>query len=120
MEKMSKGKLVFIILMVLLSIAFFLFKDEFKRFNPSNQVSQQIIRPYIKTNACILRMEVKKGRRGSSNNIYYIQFKDENGEVYNTKLTYNSIITLKDSITIYYDPKSPQNVISKREYDEIM
>lgn len=120
MEKLSKGKIVLIALMFVLSIGFFVFKDQIAKLNPANQTSQNIISSYVKTTAIIISMEVQKGRRHASNNIYHIQFRDQKGNLQNTSLQYNSIITLKDSMVIYYDPQAPTKVISEKNYNEIM
>jgi len=119
-QKLGKGKIILIALMVVLSIGFFVFKDDIRKLNPSNQASQDLVSSYMKTTATIINMEVKKGKKGSSNNIYHIQFRDANGTLQNASLQYNSIVTLKDSMVIYYDPQAPQKVLSEKDYDEIM
>ena len=120
MEKLGKGKIVLIAFMIVLSIGFFVFKDDLRKLNPSNQVSQNIVSSYVKTTATIINMEVKKGKKGASNNIYHIQFRDKDNKLQNANLQYNSITTLKDSMVIYYDPQQPTKVISEKDYKEIM
>ena len=120
MEKISKWKIALIALMVVLSIALFVFKDQIKYLNPSNQVSREILSSHVKTTAKILSLTVKRGKKNAANNIYHIEYKDQKGNVYKANLWYNSIITLKDSVVIYYDPQDPTNITSERSYKEIM
>lgn len=106
--------------MAALSIVIFLFKDTIVKANPNNQASQEKYSSFIKTRAAIIERETTRGRRGSSNTTYTVQYRDNNGKLYTTKLSYNSIVSPKDSTTIYYDPQNPKDIISERTYDEIM
>lgn len=115
------AKVVFIVLIVLAALGFMYLKKYGPETFTQNETRKKY-KSYIKAQAGILAKETS-GRVGKGENITFtIQFKDCSGKLQTSALMDNSFAgkALGDSLTVYYDPIAPADVINENSYDEVM
>lgn len=115
------AKIVFIVLIVLAALGFMYVKKYGPETFTHNETRKKY-KSYVKVQAGILAKETS-GRVGKGGSVTFtIQFKDASGKLQTAALRDNSFAgkALGDSLTVYYDPIDPADVIDENSYDEVM
>jgi hypothetical protein len=98
---------------------FYLYKDKILP-NP-NEAYKTEYATYIKTNAVIVSQKGngRTGRKAAT--LWTLQFRDQNGELKTREEQQWTLLGKEkgDSVTIYYNPQNPSQIVSEDRYKEI-
>ena len=117
-SKLKPLQIVIILIMLVLSAAFFLYKDKIIP-NP-NAAYEELYSTFVPTEGTIVSVENTGGRRGAI--IYTIQFYDRNNNLITVTERHWQTMPLQtgDKVTMYYNPQDPNDATPESRWKEIM
>lgn len=118
-QKIKPLQIVLIVSMCLLSVAFFLFKDQIIP-KANSQETIDLYKTFVPTKAVVVDFERVTGKRPYNNLV--VQYWGADKELYNGKikqaLEYSGT-QIGDSVVIYYNPNDPSTHINEAGLKEI-
>ncbi|WP_163356935.1 DUF3592 domain-containing protein [Dysgonomonas sp. 25] len=119
-KKPGAKHVILIILMVALSVAIYLFKDDF--LPNANAAYQAEYAKFERAEAVIVDRDIHRGRKGS-NTTWIVEFKDKEGNTHTGRILQTNTLGKENGeiIIIYYNPADPSgSAVSEETYKEVM